>query len=457
MLDPRGGGESPDSSGEDAHLQRLPFDVYERYSIAARAVRSIGDPRGTVLDVGGYSPPFWPGFRSLAAAFMPDFNPVVADVHPGTELCNYVKASGMRLPFPDGSFGFVLAQDSLEHIPPQDRLTFLGELVRVSASYVLLCFPFRTPLNEACERLVFRYIEKRKGVHLPALREHAEFGLPVLDDIKRWMQDARLNYLMWTHGNSLLWLHMMLAKNHLWSQGVPELGEDLDAIFNVRFAGGDYHEPCYRAFILAATTDTAARRLDHVSGLRGELLSQPDQETIHSMCQLAMASVSSIEAEQRSQHIINLVDRFEQRHEAACQTALQQHNRLAESESRVQHLQNLLREQQAARETAEAIAEHRQNLLSQVEALAEHRQNLLSQAEALAEHRQNLLSQAESLAEHRQNLLSQQQAAREAAENDLRHLEKVLKQEQTANRTAREELETLRRKLSRFPLKFLLR
>jgi len=104
----------------------------------------------------------WPGFGSLASAFIPDVKTFVIDLHREPGLKDYAVGSALSLPFSDRSFEFVLAADTLEHIPAADRQSFLHELLRVARGAVLLSFPFRTPLNEACERLVYRYIQMRK-------------------------------------------------------------------------------------------------------------------------------------------------------------------------------------------------------------------------------------------------------------------------------------------------------
>jgi hypothetical protein len=285
-------------SNPDPQIRNLPFDLYERYAIAAYWVRRLVDRSvASVLDVGGYSEQLWPGFRSLASTFLPECQPVVVDLHREAGLTNYVCASGMKLPFRDKSFDFVLAQDSLEHIHVDAREKFLSELLRVSSAFVLLSFPFRSSLNEACDHLVYRYIQVRKKVDLPALKEHIELGLPRLEDVSRQVNGAGVPFRLWTHGNSLIWLNMMIAKNHLWAQGVPELGQELDSIFNVRFAAGDYREPCYRAFFLIAKGEDIAEKFANLRDFRGEQLSAADHQELYSLCSAMMSSVSSVEAE----------------------------------------------------------------------------------------------------------------------------------------------------------------
>src|SRR5579885_3562076 len=74
----------------DERLKSLPFDLFERYVL----LQHIGEffrPEASafhVLDVGGDTPAFWPGFPSMAGAVIPGANPVVVDVHPHSRLRN---------------------------------------------------------------------------------------------------------------------------------------------------------------------------------------------------------------------------------------------------------------------------------------------------------------------------------------------------------------------------------
>jgi hypothetical protein len=102
--------------------QLVSFDLYERYEMASRTVRTLRKaPACSVLDVGGYSERLWPGFESLVSAFLPEVDSIVIDLHREPGLKNYAVASGMELPFLDRSFDFVMAQDALEHVPAEAR------------------------------------------------------------------------------------------------------------------------------------------------------------------------------------------------------------------------------------------------------------------------------------------------------------------------------------------------
>jgi len=91
---------APHLSAPDARAQLVSFDLYERYSLAAHFVRALrGASPYTVLDVGGHSEVLWPGFGSLASAFMPDVKTFVIDLRrePGLRTIRSVQRSRFRL------------------------------------------------------------------------------------------------------------------------------------------------------------------------------------------------------------------------------------------------------------------------------------------------------------------------------------------------------------------------
>jgi ubiquinone/menaquinone biosynthesis C-methylase UbiE len=413
----------------DRRTQLLWFDLYERYSLAAQFVSALrGASPYAVLDVGGHSDVLWPGFGSLASAFIPDVKTFVIDLHREPGLKDYTVGSALSLPFSDRSFEFVLAADTLEHIPAADRQSFLHELLRVARGAVLLSFPFRTPLNEACERLVYRYIQMRKQVELPALREHLELGLPEIETVRQWVEETGLAFRIWNHGNTMLWLRMMLTKNHLWAQGAPEFGQELDAIFNVSFAAGDYREPCYRAFVaVSKEPGNDAVILNGIDGFRPGRLRAEDHDALFDLCGKIMESTSSLEVERRTQHSINIIEalgrslegqaerdkgHYEFLLEEQRQRAQDAENRLGEASSQLAHHKNLLEEQRQRAEAAE-------NRLGEASSQLAHHKNLLEEQRQRAEDAENRLAEAASQAGHYKDLSEEQQRRAEDAENRL--------------------------------------
>src|ERR1035438_7664562 len=419
----------PFVSTPDRRTQLVSFDLYERYSLAAQFVSALrGASPYAVLDVGGHSDVLWPGFGSLASAFIPDVKTFVIDLHREPGLKDYAVGSALSLPFSDRSFEFVLAADTLEHIPAADRQSFLHELLRVARGAVLLSFPFRTPLNEACERLVYRYIQMRKQVELPAFREHLELGLPEIETVRQWVKETGLAFRIWNHGNTMLWLRMMLTKNHLWAQGAPEFGQELDAIFNVSFAAGDYREPCYRAFVaVSREPGNDAVILNGIDGFRPGRLRAEDHDALFDLCGKIMESTSSLEVERRTQHSINIIEalgrslegqaerdkgHYEFLLEEQRQRAQDAENRLAEAASQLAHHKNLLEEQRQRAQDAE-------NRLAEASSQLAHHKNLLEEQQLRPQDAENRLAEASSQLAHHKNLLEEQQRRPQDAENRL--------------------------------------
>jgi hypothetical protein len=425
----------PASDGH--YLHTLAFDLYERYWVAAQVVGALRRSTSySMLDVGGHSDVLWPGFSSLVSAFVPEAQSFVIDLHREPGLKNYAVGSGTSLPFKDATFDFVLAQDTLEHVVPEERKPFIRELLRVSRDIVFLSFPFFTPLNASCDGLVYRYVELRKNVELPALKEHLSLGLPEQAVVGDWLREAGFPFTLWTHGSTLIWLQMMVAQNHLWAQGVPEFEQELNSIFNSRFASGDYREPCYRSFVLIAKNRDERELTAAVESCRGGRLSDSDEQAVYSLCEMMIGSTCSVEVERRAQHSINLIGRLGEEHQ---QRIADLEIRLAEKKAEAQHFRNLLVEKQAE-------AQHFCNLLDQVQPQLADASTRLAEAVSQAAHYRNLL---EAQQQHNADV-----ETRLAANDSLGRF--LLEQEKLSRTAAEEEVRALKDRLARFPLRLFV-
>ena len=101
---------------------------------------------------------------------------------------------GGRVPFKAGSFHTVVSMDTLEHVPPSNRVDFLKELLRISASRIILGFPSQSGQTPGKAEDFIRNLFLKLGMAAPAwLNEHDEFGLPpareveaILDQLDDW-------------------------------------------------------------------------------------------------------------------------------------------------------------------------------------------------------------------------------------------------------------------------------
>jgi hypothetical protein len=104
---------------------------------------------------------------------------------------------GRRLPFRDGSFHTVVSMDTLEHLPAPQREAFLAELVRVSASRVIMGSPTQSGVAAAhADDPVVQLVHKLGMPEPEWMHEHDEFGLPQPSDVEAAI--ARVTGDAWT-------------------------------------------------------------------------------------------------------------------------------------------------------------------------------------------------------------------------------------------------------------------
>jgi SAM-dependent methyltransferase len=277
----------------DARLE-LPFDQFQRYSVAAELLRSLQVPRGErVLEVGGA-----PG---ALEAFMPEYTLVVSDIE-GLGEGRFLLADGTSLPFPDDSFAVVIALDVLEHVPAAARPAFLSEARRVSSDLVVLSAPFADPDLELAEEALNEFIRARFGGDFPTLDEHALNTLPELAaTIERVAGDDRATATL-PSGYLPHWLAGMLVHHELLATGVPYLGK-LHAYYNQVISPLDCREPSYRHVVIGS----AKRSSGELTSVTDAMLT-PGGSAQGSAALAAMAS--SVLAQR-----LGGVARFEERHD----------------------------------------------------------------------------------------------------------------------------------------------
>ncbi|CAN5423416.1 hypothetical protein BH09SUM1_BH09SUM1_03770 [soil metagenome] len=163
-------------SADTAHRFRAVAELLREHT------RSLDTPQPKLLDVGGYPGTF---AREFAETY-PRWKVTTVD-RPKEELPDYQPASGLDLPFADGSFDAVTSIDTLEHIVPAQREKFLSEMSRVSSRLIFVAAPFDHPSIAAIERLLNSAHEKAFLAPHPWLKEHVTNGLPDLaDTIRGW-------------------------------------------------------------------------------------------------------------------------------------------------------------------------------------------------------------------------------------------------------------------------------
>lgn len=251
---------------------RLPFDQYQRYEDLRRIVehypaKESGKPL-RILDIGGYLASedqigYLPvhDFLSPEEAWVVDVNQTCSE--------RFVRGSGAALPFRNGIFDVVTAQDTLEHIPVEQREAFLAEAARVSGSLVVISGPCFQPATEMAEQYLADFLRDLLDGSNPCLDEHLKYGLPHLSMIRGFFEERGYLVECIPSGSLHAWLQMMLLKHFLYTiEGSHTLHVFLDRYYNQFLYQYDHFAPSYRMVVLAGPSEFGSifRQLrDHFS------------------------------------------------------------------------------------------------------------------------------------------------------------------------------------------------
>ena len=288
-------------------LAEIAFDLYERYILLEHIGKLFrpGESTYNVLDVGGHTAAFWPGFSSLAGVMIPGATVAVVDIVPTPGLQNYVQASGVQLPFRDGAFDLVCSLDTLEHIPGEQRPAFLSEILRVSRDGLYLAFPFDSASNRWAESIVVEYANVVLKNPIPALQEHRRFGLPDRESVTRLFSSSPYPWIGFAQGNTDVWLLMMLTYHSLRRPGT-DFVQELNRRFNQVYAVEDWAEPHYRAGYLLSKSRSIAD-LEALRGSFGYAGKQADLQSVLAFCQLFLSiAQNGRETVDKDRHIRNI-------------------------------------------------------------------------------------------------------------------------------------------------------
>jgi hypothetical protein len=184
------------------------FDQYQRYRTAARVIEAVaGGERLRVLEVGANV------HRNLER-FAPGHDILYLDRELPESVADdpaFVRGDATAMTFPDGHFDLAIALDVFEHIPPDARPEFLGEITRVSSRGVLIGAPFDTPGVHAAEVSANGFYRELCGLEHPWLSEHIEHGLPDLARTEGALRALGLAVQTMPHGELALWLALTEA------------------------------------------------------------------------------------------------------------------------------------------------------------------------------------------------------------------------------------------------------
>jgi ubiquinone/menaquinone biosynthesis C-methylase UbiE len=230
-----------------ALLERLPFDMYQRYDLCRAVLAKLAGRDATVLDVGGTLGGDG-GHLATTGDFMPDLPPPVATDVRAADHPDHRAAAPGALPFSDAAFDVLLCQDVLEHVPAAARAALLDELVRVARRWVLLAAPFDTPGVAAADAFLLALIQARHGYVHRFLDEHVRHGHPDLAVTRAAFEARGASVVVLPNGYLPYWEQMQTLNLALAEPAMGERYAEGQRRYNGRVA--DWREPAYRHLLI---------------------------------------------------------------------------------------------------------------------------------------------------------------------------------------------------------------
>ncbi|NJP07414.1 MAG: methyltransferase domain-containing protein [Chloroflexaceae bacterium] len=411
----------------------MPFDQFGRYHMLREAVdacrQALQQERLTLLDAGGFYDDH--GTATLPIKqFLPDDDITVLDVV-DCDLPAYVKGDGTRLTFADDSFDLVVSSDTLEHIPPASRASFWGELVRTARSGVILLAPFRTPGVLQAEELIFAYIEHDLHAEHDQLKEHRDYGLPVLEEWTAYLEQQGMHLRTYPTGQLDAWTGMMLLKHLILRTGAGiEAEQMLDWFYNRCIFPTERRNPAYRHLVLAARSANLVAAVDQVIAPTiwpdttdtTAAWAQAFLPTMLAIVQRQLCAVQDDHREQFATHHRHTSEQFEQYHAATSRQIGDNHHSTTEQFAAYHGATN-----DHLRHVHEAMHDHLGGVAQQLLGSVDHafRQQVSMLDRIIAD--QQMTIQQLNQAVHTQAIATTRtQAALEQREQELRALQQAV-------------------------------
>ncbi len=234
---------------------RLYFDTYQRYRIAADTVNFVRDGSMKIIDVGG---------RGDLLKFLPNDFVVTLDRSRRSTTRTSVLGDALMLPFPDKAFDFAVSADGLEHLPPNCTVKFVDELDRIANRGIILGVPFSSSINKEGENLVNRFHELFHGAeHLGPIC-HSHHKVSTVEEVQKRMEDVGLSVSTLPNGYVRQWIIMTAIYAFL--KGITDSGRLLRSLseFYSRYCyKEDNREPCCR-YVLVGTRQGSPPRIEQL-------------------------------------------------------------------------------------------------------------------------------------------------------------------------------------------------
>lgn len=225
------------------------FDQYQRYKNTQIIIDSIRNKneKFKILEVGANE-------HKNLEKFLPQDEVIYLDIELPEELKNdpkYILGDATAMDFSDNSFDIIVALDVFEHIPPDRREKFLKEVNRVASSLFIIAAPFKSDEVVLAEKRVNKFYKILNGAEHRWLIEHIENGLPNIQETFAFLENEKINYEFFKHGNVEIWeeiMYMEFLSNC--NMDFLEYYFLLNEHYNKLIFENDYCDNAYRTFII---------------------------------------------------------------------------------------------------------------------------------------------------------------------------------------------------------------
>ncbi|MBX3151487.1 hypothetical protein KF728_15140 [Candidatus Obscuribacterales bacterium] len=165
----------------------LTWDRYARLHRTAESIRQVVQKSEVILDVGGYD--------GALALFLPEHHIDVLDP---------ITTGGTALSITAEPYEAVVSIDALEHVPPENRDTFLIQLSKLGRRACFINFPSAATAN--AQKLIFDLTGN------PLIQEHVAWPLPSLVYVKKFLESAGFSVHVLQHTSLAQWISQYLLQ-----------------------------------------------------------------------------------------------------------------------------------------------------------------------------------------------------------------------------------------------------